>query len=70
VELLSEKPLFILVILILRASPTVIRNILDIATGKLCRVRFNADEIGCPVSSSGLVCLAALFCRWEFYERI
>lgn len=65
-EIMTAKPLFFLVNSYTTGlSPTVIRNMLALTVGRKYGGSITADEVGLPVSSSGLVLPCGATGRWE-----
>jgi 23S rRNA (cytosine1962-C5)-methyltransferase len=65
-EILTSKPVFFLVNSYTTGlSPTVIKNMLTLTMGRKFGGSITADEVGLPVSSSGLVLPCGASGRWE-----
>ena len=65
-EILSPNPLFFLVNSYTTGlSPTVIKNMLALSVGRKFGGVMNADEVGLPVTASGLVLPCGASGRWE-----
>jgi 23S rRNA (cytosine1962-C5)-methyltransferase len=62
----TERPLFFLINSYKTGlAPTVIQNMLAMALGKERAGLFNSDEIGLPITASGMVLPCGVSCRWE-----
>ncbi|NLY42987.1 MAG: SAM-dependent methyltransferase [Clostridiaceae bacterium] len=65
-EVLSPEPLFFLINSYTTGfAPTVLKNILALTVGERYGGRISTDEIGLPVSASGLVLPCGATARWE-----
>jgi len=67
--ILSDQPLFVLVNSYTTGlSPTVLHNLLHMAFRRKHGGTLNCDEIGLPITSSGLVLPCGMFGRWERHD--
>ncbi|HOJ11169.1 MAG TPA: class I SAM-dependent methyltransferase [Clostridiales bacterium] len=65
-EVLSENPLFFLINTYTTGlSPVVLKNILELTIKSKHGGRVSSDEIGLPISSTGLILPCGAFGRWE-----
>jgi 23S rRNA (cytosine1962-C5)-methyltransferase len=68
-RVLSDTPLFFLINSYTTGlSPTVLNNILDLTVKKRFGGKTSSDEVGLPVSSSGLILPCGAAGRWEATE--
>jgi 23S rRNA (cytosine1962-C5)-methyltransferase len=66
VAIFAERPLFFLINSYKTGlAPTVIQNMLAMALPKNHSGRFSSNEIGLPITASGLVLPCGVSCRWE-----
>jgi 23S rRNA (cytosine1962-C5)-methyltransferase len=65
-EILSERPLFVLVNSYTTGlSPTVLNNLLRMAIGRKFGGKLDCGEIGLPITTSGMVLPCGIYGRWE-----